>query len=198
MNLAPSRPRTWSPQVVLFAVVLHAFILYFVAASFRIVPPLIPIETNPVPIITMPVVPPPVVVPDEPIEKHPRTVPRQPRIPPVHADVPPINLTPQPAAASTANADVMVLNTPIQESPISQTLPNYPRIAQERDVEGRVVLSITIMPDGTVRDVTVVNASPRGYFEDAAVRSVRTWRYSPSNVVRTRVIVHMDFVLNNG
>ena len=90
----------------------------------------------------------------------------------------------------------MIVNTPIPETPVSQTLPNYPRIAQERDVEGRVVLSITIMPDGSVRDVQVVSAQPRGYFEDAAIRSVRTWRYAPTNITRTRVIVHMDFQLN--
>jgi len=196
MNLAPSRPRRWSPQVVLFAVALHAVVLYYVAASFHIVPPLIDTTPEPPTVQAVRLDPlPPVVIPDEPPQKHPRVIPRQPLRPPVRVDVQPMPFPPQPPAISTANADVMVLNTPIQEAPVSQILPAYPRLAQERDVEGRVVLSITIMPDGGVRDVEVVNAQPRGYFEEAAIRSVRTWRYAPSNLVRTRVIVHMDFQL---
>jgi protein TonB len=70
-------------------------------------------------------------------------------------------------------------------------------MAQARGIEGRVILTITIMPDGSVRDVRVVSAQPRGYFEEAAVRSVQRWRYRPSNVIRTNVIVHMDFELKD-
>jgi protein TonB len=70
-------------------------------------------------------------------------------------------------------------------------------MAIEQGKEGRVVLSITILPDGSVTDVQVISAQPRGYFESSALRSVKTWRYKPSNVTRTNVIVHMDFELRD-
>jgi hypothetical protein len=39
------------------------------------------------------------------------------------------------------------------------------------------------------------NAAPRGVFEDSAMQSVARWRYKPSGVIRTNVIVQIDFVL---
>lgn len=199
MNVAQARPRLWSPQVILFAVVLHVAVLYYVAVAFKVVPPPEPLAFEPPTIQAVRLPPkPPEVQPETRIEKTPRFVPRRPDTPPVVPMVPPLPLPPQPPAESTANADVLVLNQPIQEQPVSQALPRYPQGAEERGVEGRVILSITIMPDGSVRDVRVVSANPQGYFENAALRSVQTWRYRPSNVVRTNVIVHMDFQLRDG
>jgi len=195
MNVAQTRPRTWSPQIIVFSIVLHAVVIYYIASAFNIVPPIIPVhDERPTPIMTFPPPPPPPPEPDRLI-KTPRVIPRQPLTSPVTPSVPPLPIPAQPPAVSTADATVIAVNTPIPEQPIVQPLPAYPHIAQMRDIEGRVVLSITIMPDGTVRDVQVVSAQPRGYFEDAALRAVRTWRYRPSNVIRTKVIVDMDFVL---
>ena len=87
------------------------------------------------------------------------------------------------------------MREPIQEQPVSQLLPRYPSAAQAREIEGRVRLTITIMPDGSVRDVRVMSARPQGYFESEAVRAVQQWRYKPSNVIRTNVVVDIDFVL---
>jgi protein TonB len=194
MNIAQARPRTWTPHIILFSIVFHVVVLYAIAVSFNIVPP--PSEVINATPVTMTRInpPPPVVKEPEKIEKEPRIRPRPvtQTIPPV---VEPLYFPPQPPKESTANANVVALNEPIQEVPVSQPLPRYPRQAEARQIEGRVVLSITIMPDGSVRDVRVVNAQPRGYFEDAAVRSVQRWRYRASNVTRTNVIVHMDFEL---
>ena len=193
MDVPRARRRIWSPQIIVFSVVLHAVIIYYIASAFNIVPP-IPLPSDPPTIQTVNIPPPP---PDEPkideIKDTPRFQPRQPDAPPV-----PPQVTPLPIPAQTpqqGEPTVVAVNTPIPEQPIAQPLPIYPRIAQQKDVEGRVVLSITIMSDGTVRDVKVVSAQPRGYFEEAALRAVRTWRYRPSNVIRTNVIVDIDFVL---
>ena len=195
MNIAQARPRTWTPHIILFSIVFHVIVLYAIAVSFNIVPP--PSQVVDATPITMTRFnpPPPVVKEPEKIEKEPRIRPRDPLTPPVQPIVEPLPFPPQPPKESTAGANVVALNEPIQELPVSQPLPRYPRMAEARQVEGRVVLSITIMPDGSVRDVRIVNAQPRGYFEDAAVRSVQQWRYRASNVTRTNVIVHMDFEL---
>lgn len=63
--------------------------------------------------------------------------------------------------------------------PISQPQPVYPERALEHDKEGSVRVRITIAPDGTVSDVTVLLAQPPGWFESAAIDAVRRWTYQP-------------------
>ena len=193
MNVAQGRPRSWTPQIILFSIIVHAVVLYYVAVAFQVVPPIVMSDPPTIPVFR-PSPPPPEIVPDQ-IDKQPRVVPRQPRTPPVTPQVPPLPYPPQPPAISTANADTLVLNQPIPELPIVQALPRYPRIAQDRQVEGKVRLSITILPDGSVRDVRVMSSRPSGYFENEAVRAVQGWRYKPSNVTRQGVVVDIDFVL---
>src|SRR4029078_1416897 len=51
--------------------------------------------------------------------------------------------------------------------------PVYPEAARKRGVEGWVELAFTVMPNGTVEDVEVRNASPANVFDDSAVRRNR-------------------------
>jgi protein TonB len=196
-DVAQARPRTWTPHLILFSVVLHAVVIYYVAVAFEIVPPLVPTTADPP---TIRVFTPPTPVPPKPETERivqPRPIFNQ-RIPaptPAPSPVEPSPLT--PTTNVPAGPPTVLVGQPIPEQPISQALPRYPTVAEARGIEGRVTLSITIMPDGSVRDVRVVNANPSGYFEDAAVRAVQRWRYRPSNVTRTNVIVQMDFELKD-
>lgn len=193
MNVAQARPHTWTPQVILFSILVHAAVLYYVAVAFNIVPPIMPPDEPPV-IRTVMVQPPPPTTPDpEPVKERPRYQQRVPRTN-VQPLVQPTPLPPvvNPVTTGPASLDV---REPIQEQPVSQLLPRYPSAAQAREIEGRVRLTITIMPDGSVRDVRVMSARPQGYFEAEAVRAVLQWRYKPSNIIRTNVIVDIDFVL---
>lgn len=195
MNIAQGRPRSWTPQIILFSIIVHAVVLYYVAVAFNVVPPLIsPVEeprTIPT-IIFQP--PPPKIVPPE-IEKRPLFQQRRPNTPPVQPLVQPTPLPPTvtPVTNGVPSLDVQA---PILEEPVSRLLPRYPRSAEARQIDGRVRLSVTIMPDGSVRDVRVLDARPTGYFEADAVRAVQQWRYRSSGVIRTNVIVDIDFVLN--
>jgi len=51
------------------------------------------------------------------------------------------------------------------------------------------VISFTVNPDGTVSNVELVSAKPRGVFERNVQSTVRRWRYQPvdaaQNVTRT-------------
>lgn len=194
MNVAQARPRIWTPQVIVLSILVHVLVLYYAIVAFNVVPPFVPTVEEPRSFETVVIQPPPPkIIPPEKIE--PRIRPRRPDAPPVTSPVEPLRLQPQPPAVSTANAGTLVLNQPIDELPVVQGLPRYPRIAQDRQVEGKVRLSITIMPDGSVRDVRVIGARPNGYFEAEALRAVQGWRYKPSNVTRQNVIVDIDFVL---
>jgi len=196
MSVAQERPRTWSPHIVLFSIVLHAVVIYYIASAFNIVPKILPTPVEPPTIRTVTLAPPqPIIDEIDPIKKKPLFNQRQPTVPPIQVPVERTPLTPTFDATPATGPATISVGQPVPEDPVAKTLPPYPVAAIRDEKEGQVVLSITIMPDGSVRDVQVVRARPRGYFEDAAVRSVRTWRYAPSNVIRTNVIVHMDFVL---
>lgn len=195
MNVAQGRPRNWTPHIILFSIVLHAVVIYYIAVAFNIVPPMVVENRDPPTISIAPFVPQKPEFKPEQLDETPRFRPR-PTPAPVTTTVPPLPIPAQaPGTGSTADAGVIALNGTIAEGPASQARPVYPETAIRNDVQGRVVLSITIMPDGSVRDVRVVNASPRGYFEGSALKAVQTWRYKPSNVTRTNVIVHIDYVL---
>jgi protein TonB len=58
--------------------------------------------------------------------------------------------------------------------------PRYPSRAEARGIEGWVRLEITVSPTGTVREARVVDASPKGVFDRAALEAVRQWRFKPA------------------
>jgi TonB family protein len=62
---------------------------------------------------------------------------------------------------------------------ISCPQPRYPEEARHQRIQGTVVLLATIDQEGTVRDLRVVS-SPDVRLTEAAMESVRSWRYSPT------------------
>ena len=63
--------------------------------------------------------------------------------------------------------------------PLVRIEPDYPNRALNRGVEGWVLVQFTITPAGTVKDATVIEAEPKGYFEEAALKAIARWRYNP-------------------
>src|SRR5262249_14426039 len=63
--------------------------------------------------------------------------------------------------------------------PLVRVSPLYPPRAQSRGVEGWVQLQFTITPQGTTKDIEVVDANPKGYFERAAKDAVKKYKYKP-------------------
>jgi protein TonB len=63
--------------------------------------------------------------------------------------------------------------------PLVRVNPLYPPRAQSRGVEGWVLLQFTITPQGTTKDIEVLDADPKGYFERAAKDAVKKYKYKP-------------------
>lgn len=63
--------------------------------------------------------------------------------------------------------------------PIVKVNPIYPRRAQEQGIEGSVLLRYTVTTSGATKDVVVVEAQPRGYFERAAIKAAQKYKYKP-------------------
>lgn len=63
--------------------------------------------------------------------------------------------------------------------PLVRVEPQYPPRAQERGIEGWVLLEFTISAAGTVKDPRVIDSYPSSVFNRAALRAVRKWKYNP-------------------
>ena len=60
---------------------------------------------------------------------------------------------------------------------VKQVAPKYPRGAERRNIEGHVVVGYNIGEDGKAVDIAVVEATPEGVFDDAAMKAVSKWKF---------------------
>lgn len=56
---------------------------------------------------------------------------------------------------------------------------NYPRKALMDGIEGYVTFEFTVQPDGSPKDVRIVDSKPRRLFDRAAMRAVYKWKFKP-------------------
>ena len=59
------------------------------------------------------------------------------------------------------------------------TPPDYPQNAIAQHIGGSVTLEYTVDTHGEPRDIHVVEATPPGVFDQAAINAVKRWRYAP-------------------
>jgi protein TonB len=69
------------------------------------------------------------------------------------------------------------------------TTPDYPKSAIAQKISGSVTLEYTVDARGEPRDLHVVEATPPGVFDSAAINAVKRWRYAPVLVDGTAVDV---------
>jgi protein TonB len=70
-------------------------------------------------------------------------------------------------------------NVEVVPRPTERTPPTFPARARSLNQTGRVTLSFVVDVDGSVQDVYVVEATPPGVFDAAAVEAVESWRFEP-------------------
>ncbi|AWB67909.1 protein TonB [Saccharobesus litoralis] len=63
--------------------------------------------------------------------------------------------------------------------PIVKVAPVYPRRAQQRGIEGYVIVEFTVSKLGTVSDPFVVEAEPQNIFNQAAINAALKFKYKP-------------------
>jgi periplasmic protein TonB len=109
------------------------------------------------------------------VEREPPPAPQVPRISPTLASVD------TSLSSVTVNLGNLELNVGADTDviPLVRIPPDYPRRALDRGIEGWVRVQFSITPTGTVTDPKVVDADPKGLFDEAAIRSILRWRYNP-------------------
>ena len=69
-------------------------------------------------------------------------------------------------------------------APVKREAPEYPKGAEKRGIEGYVALKFNVDASGNVVSPQVVEASPPGVFDAAAIEALSKWKYesgSPAN-----------------
>jgi TonB family protein len=94
----------------------------------------------------------------------------------------PSEVTSQVAVTGDSNApEAADLPRPATNSYVlTRVVPTYPEEARQQRVQGPVVMNVLVGTDGSVQNVEVVSGDPR--LAQAAVDSVRQWRFRPHNL----------------
>jgi periplasmic protein TonB len=84
-------------------------------------------------------------------------------------------------AKKIAAADAKGANGYREITPVSTRQPNVPEIAWKNKINGWVLVAFTVNTKGFVENVRVLDAQPRGVFEENVIASVKNWVYSPAD-----------------
>ncbi len=117
----------------------------------------------------------------------PTPAPAQPAPAPVTPPAVAAQPTPPPAAQPAAPVAATPAPAPRRSTPVGVRTPqpSYPREAARSGVTGEVTVEISIAANGTVTDVRVIRAQPRGQFDRAVLTTVRGWQFEPMDAPAT-------------
>ncbi len=215
MSYALSRPSNAQRSGLLGVVVgLHVAVLLAIVAAKTIVPqiaeiPLIvdmiqpaleapkPPAAKPLPMakpqpvkqISKPVPAPPVQTPQ--LETTTSTVPA-----PSAPSVAPSESKPAPPAPPAGEA---VSQARFDADYLKNPAPPYPALSRRMGEEGKVVLRVTVNPQGTADNVEIKTSSGSSRLDESAQKTVRTWKFIPAKrgdtAVQSVVLVPIIFKL---
>ena len=154
------------------------------------------------------VIPPPIIEPPKPLPPSPKVVrqPTPPRPTPVLRTTPaeqnitaddmtvkenteaptsPGPVVAEPSPPPSPPAPQAPKEEPITEATgyagyLKNPAPDYPAAAQRQGWEGKVILRVRVLANGTASTVEVKQSSKRKVLDDAAVAAVKGWMFSPS------------------
>ncbi len=95
---------------------------------------------------------------------------------------PPPATQPTPAPVATTPAPAPRASTPVG---VRTPQPPYPRAAARAGITGEVTVEISIAADGSVSNVRIVRAQPRGEFDREVIQTVRGWQFEPMDAPAT-------------
>mgnify|MGYP006155212107 FL=1 len=97
-----------------------------------------------------------------------------------------------PAPVTPPRTDAAHLNNPA---------PQYPALSRRLGEQGRVMLDVYILPDGSVGEIKLNRSSGFPRLDNAALQAVKTWKYVPAKRGDTAIpfwyVQPVSFVLNN-
>ena len=112
----------------------------------------------------------------------------------------PVNAESQPAIQQSDQVQAVGMSAPVvsdnEQQPVASSLPDrepdyratylnnpqpsYPLVARRMGWQGRVVLDVEVLANGSSGEVTVQQGSGRDILDQAALGAVRGWRFVPA------------------
>lgn len=229
MNMELSNNTPTISNVVTFVgvVLLHVLGLVWAAQQLSITQPeitppsvvgmLVAPEPKPAPPPPKPVPPPPKPEPKPVAKPEPKPVAKPtpkptPKPEPVRevAQEPVQQATPAPVAqpappvqqANPAPAAPAPITPPRTDAAhLNNPAPQYPALSRRLGEQGRVMLDVYILPDGSVGEIKLNRSSGFPRLDNAALQAVKTWKYVPAKRGDTAIpfwyVQPVSFVLNN-
>ena len=66
----------------------------------------------------------------------------------------------------------------VEVVPIGTRMPNVPELAWKNKINGWVLVAFNVLPNGRTSNIRVLDANPRGIFEEKVIAAVEDWLYS--------------------
>ena len=90
-------------------------------------------------------------------------------------------LAPPPVAApAAASAPVVDTEPDYKASYLNNPRPPYPMVARRMSWEGKVILNVEVLAEGACGAVNVFRSSGHEVLDNAAMTTVKTWRFIPA------------------
>jgi TonB family protein len=92
-----------------------------------------------------------------------------------------------------ANAEIHVSPDDAMKAVVQKAAPEYPPMAKQMHISGRVEIAITIEPDGSVSEAKV--QSGNALLTPAALGAIKKWKFTPftENGTPTRAVTSIGF-----
>ena len=211
MSYVLSRPSQIQRSSLLAIVIaLHAGIFLLILAAKTVAPkimemPLIVDLLQPPETRKEPEAKPLPVVRPQPVRQKPVPVPKAP-VPVIETTT---STAPAPATAIAAPPENTAANAAPAEESFSQArfdanylrnpAPPYPALSKRMGEEGKVVLRVSVSPQGTADSVDIKTSSGSPRLDEAAQKTVRNWKFVPAKrgdmAVQSWVLVPIIFKL---
>ncbi|WP_051018777.1 energy transducer TonB [Thauera sp. 27] len=95
-------------------------------------------------------------------------------------DAPPQPHRPPPPGQAGPTTETPLTPPRVDASHLNNPAPTYPPLSRRMREEGRVLLDVHIMPDGSVAEVKLRESSGHRRLDDSAIAAVERWRYVPA------------------
>jgi len=143
-------------------------------------PPPPVIQPKPLPQIAKPVAAPVKAAPPLPVVKSAAVDTTEPTPDTVQVATAPTTAPPGPAPAPVAAPVERVTEPRGFAGYKNNPIPSYPPAAQNRHMEGSVVLNVHVLANGQADEVKILKSSDHQILDDAAAKTVATWIFDPA------------------
>ena len=130
----------------------------------------------------------------------PKPKPREPD--PVPTEAPAVKETPPEVQNATPPSPVVLDAEPDYKADyLNNPRPPYPMVARRMGYHGKVVLDVEVLSEGKAGDVKLHQSSGYDILDNAALQTVKTWRFTPARrfgqAVTQRFLVPIKFSLED-